>query len=196
MNPLLAMFGIQAAQGAVQGLLQRKEMLRQNEAIAKANLANINAAKETMLAVGIRKSFVRQQAQSAMDSARRAALSASGAATAEAAAAGVRGASIDAVQDDIARALGENIDQQRADAIVEEFNLNAEIKNIAINTRMNLTPLHRVPSATSTLLRAAVGAGVQTGAAYAGSRFQFGTNSTPPAATSNRVSSFKSSLNN
>lgn len=196
MSALLAMFGMQAAQGATQGLLQRKEMQRQNEAIAKANLANINAAQEAILAVGVRKSFVRQQAQSSMESARRAALGASSEATAEAAAAGVRGASVDAVQSDIDRALGENIDQQRADAIAEEFNLNAEIQNIAANTRMNLTPLHRVPSATSTLLRAGVGAGVQAGAAYAGSRFQFGTNSTPPAATSNRASSFKSSLNN
>lgn len=196
MSALLAMFGMQAAQGSVQGLLQRKEMQRQNEAIAKANLANINAAQETILAVDIRKSFVRQQAQSDMESARRAALAASGEATAEAAAAGVRGASIDAVQSDISRALGENIDQQRADAIAEEFNLNAEIQNIAANTRMNLTPLHRVPSVSSTLLRATVGAGVQAGATYTASRFQFGTNSTTPAATSNRVNSFKSSLNN
>lgn len=196
MSALLAMFGMQAAQGAAQGLLQRKEMLRQNEAIAKANLANINAAQETILAVGVQKSFIRQQAQSSMESARRAALGASGEATAEAAAAGVRGASIDAVQSDINRALGENIDQQRADAVQNEFNLNAEIQNIAAQTRMNLTPLHRIPSVTSTLLRGVVGAGVQAGASYAGSRFQFGTNSTTPTATSNRASSFKSSLNN
>lgn len=196
MNPLLAMFGMQAAQGAVQGLLQRKDMFEQNKAIAEANLANINAAKKSILNVQMQQNFARQQAAASIDSARRAALSAGGVFEAEAAAAGVRGASVDAVQMDIERELGENVDQQRADAVMTEFNLNAEISNIANSTRMNLTPLHKIPSVGSTLVRAAVGAGISTGAAYAASRFQFGSSSSAPGATANRMGSFKNSLKN
>lgn len=196
MNPLLLMFGAQAAGGAVTGLLERKDMYAQNKAIAEANIRAIRAANDTLMGVRAQQNFARQQAQASMDSARRAAMSASGTYTAEAAAAGVRGASVDAVQVDIDRALGENIDQQRADAVQTEFNLNAEIQNIAAQTRMNLTPLHKIPSVGTTLFRAALGAGVSTGAAYAASRFQFGSSASAPTATANRAGAFKSSLNN
>lgn len=196
MNPLVAMFGMQAAGGAVQGLLQRKDMFKQNKVIAKVNLANINAAKESILAVGMQQNFARQQAAASIDAARRAALSAGGVFENEAAAAGVRGASVDAVQVDIERELGENVDQQRADAVMTEFNLNAEISNIAANTRMNLTPVHKIPSVGSTLVRAAVGAGISTGATYAASRFQFGSNASAPGATANRASTVKNSFRN
>lgn len=196
MNPLLAMFGMQAAQGSVQGLVQRKDMYAQNKAIAQMNLANIDAAKESILNVQMQQNFARQQAAASIDAARRAALSSGGVFEAEAAAAGVRGASVDAVQMDIERALGENVDQQRADAVMTEFNLNAEIVNIAANTRMNLTPVHKIPSVSSTLARSVVGAGISTGAAYAASRFQFGSSSSAPGATANRASSVKNSLKN
>lgn len=196
MNPLLLMFGAQAAGGAVTGLLERKDMYAQNKAIAEANIRAIRAANDTLMGVRAQQNFARQQAQASMDSARRAAMSASGTYTAEAAAAGVRGASVDAVQVDIDRALGENIDQQRADAVQTEFNLNAEIQNIAAQTRMNLTPLHKIPSVGTTLLPAALGAGISTGAAYAASRFQFGSSASAPTATANRAGAFKSSLNN
>lgn len=174
MSALAGLFAVAAGGGILQGLMARKDMAKQNKAIARQNLAQTMQAQESMLAVELQKSFVKQQSAQTMHTARRVASQEAGGQTAMAAAAGVRGASVDAVQNDIQRELGEAIDSARADAVMQEFNLNQQIKQIATSTRLNLTPYHDIPSIGQTLVRGLLSGGIQAGSAYAASRFKFG----------------------
>lgn len=174
MSALAGLFAAAAGGSVLTGLMTRKDMAKQNEAIARQNLAQTMQAQESMLAVELQKSFVKQQSAQTMHTARRVASQEAGVQTAMAAAAGVRGASVDAVQNDIQRELGEAIDSARADAVMQEFNLNQQIKQIAASTSLNLTPYHDIPSIGQTLVRGLISGGIQTGSAYAASRFKFG----------------------
>lgn len=174
MNPMLLMFAAQSGQGILSGLQQRKDLIKQNKAIARQNMAQMAETQTAIKGVELQQALARAEAAGNMATARKVALAAGGEQAVAAAAAGVRGASVDAVQLDIQRELDEALSMERQNAIQTEFNLNQQISQMARQTTLNLQPLAKVPSIGSTITRGLVGGAVNTGSAYASSRFQYG----------------------
>ena len=174
MNPMLLMFGAQAGGNILQGLQQRRDLMKQNEEIAKARIAQIKDTKEAIRYLDVSRDANIREAASNMELARRTALQVSGEAAVSAAAAGVRGASVAAVQDDIQRELDDALWQHRQNAVMQEFNINQQVWQMGKQTIANLPQYNKVPSLGQTVMRGLVGAGVSTGQQYATARFQYG----------------------
>ena len=103
------MFALSAAQGVMGGLQQRKQTQAENKAKQIANTRNTLEAFQAVSSIEVMRGGVRQQTAKTMALAERRADEERSGTAAVASASGVKGASVDAVQDDIGRALGEAI---------------------------------------------------------------------------------------
>ena len=174
MSGLLDLFGVQAAQGMLSGLIDRQDAIKQNKLIAQQRIMQTQSAMRSMIDVQVSKDQNRQAAVTAESAARVAALSAAGTERAAAGASGVRGASVDAVQSDIQSQLGQAIDETKQSEIANEFNLNQQIVAIATQARSSLPAYNRIPSIGQTLIRGAIQGGMSAGSAYVSARFKYG----------------------
>lgn len=129
------MFWLLAAQGAVtaaQGLLQNRQQRAQNKAQNRANAAadliTATNTAQALSALSVQNAAVRTQAAEDINRAEVAAYAATGTASANAAAASVKGASVDAVVNDITRELAEARTTIEQNVEVEQYNLSNRIR--------------------------------------------------------------------
>jgi hypothetical protein len=171
---LAVSFGVSTAQNILAGQQQREATKAQNQATKAQNRINAVEAVRAIQGTRMQAAAVREQAAKDLSTAQRMANMATGQATAQAAAAGVRGATVDAVADDIAIELDRAQAEVQDSAIMQEFNLNERIRSIAAQTRMNLGRLTKVPSYGNILASAVAGGAMSAGSQYAQQYFKFG----------------------
>jgi len=178
---LAVSFGLSAGRNLLSGMQQRSQIEAQNEATKAQNRLNAMEAVRSIAGTRLQQAAVRQQTAKDLSTAQRMANMATGQATAQAAAAGVRGATVDAVADDIQIELDRAQAEVQDSAIMQEFNLNERIRSIAAQTKMNLGRLTEVPSYGSILFGAVAGGAMSAGSQYAQQYFKFGASATPGA---------------
>lgn len=171
---LAVSFGVSAGQNLLSGMAQRDQLKAQNEAQKRQNRQNAVEAARSIASTKIQQAAVRQQAAQDLSTAQRMAMTALGGSTAQAAAAGVRGASVDAMATDIDIELGRARGEIEQAAVTQEYNLNQRIRDIAVQTRLNFGQLSKVPSYRSMALQAVAGGAMSAGSQYAKSYFKFG----------------------
>lgn len=167
-------FGMSAAQGVLGGIQQRKQAQAQNALTKKQNRLNAMEAAHSIAGMRLQGAQARKQAASDMAVAGRMADSATGDAVASAAAAGVKGASIDAVAQDIDIELGRAKAEVQQSVINNTHNRNEQIRSLAVQTRLNLGTFQNVPSVGRVVAGAAVQGALTAGSQYASSFFKFG----------------------
>ncbi len=175
MWPMLAMFAVNAGSSLLQGSQQRKQIKAQNKALRQANIANTEEAMYSIGTIRVQQADMRMQAQRQQAEAVRAAGQAAGDARTLAAAAGVKGASVDAVQYDVEKSLDDALAEIQISAINSQFNLNQQIRQVARQTAANLHQYQKVPSTGDILRQSILSGAMAAGQAYAGQFFQFGS---------------------
>jgi len=181
MLPALAVaFGAQAAQGILAGAQRREEVKAQNKLTAQQNRTNATEAAYTIANVQIQQAAVRRQAAGDLNTAQRMAMIATGDSTAQAAAAGVKGASVDAVQQDVGIELDRATGEIQSSAITQEANLNDQIRSIAVQTRLNFGTFSEAPGWKGIIGQAAVSGAMSAGTSYAQNYFKFGASTAAP----------------
>lgn len=174
---LLATFAMSAGQSALQGAQQRRAAQAQNKEIERANRANTAEAFQAVSSLEVQRGFLRKQTAKDLFLAQRTATEAGSSVEAAAAAAGVKGASVDAVQNEIDQDLSEAQGEIEIAHVNNEFNLNQQIRELLTQTRLNLGQLQRVPSTASILGNAIVAGGLSAAGTYANQYFKFGSSS-------------------
>ena len=172
---LLAIGGLSAAQGIFGGLQQSQQIKAQNKLTMEANRRNVLEAFQGVSAIEVQRGQVRTQTAKNLQLAGRMADQARGSTRAAQAAAGVKGASVDATLDDIDREQAEVSVELQQQHIAQEFDLNNRIRELMIGTRASLGQLQKVPSIGSILLGGLVQGGLSAGSAYAAQAFSFGS---------------------
>ena len=176
MLPAMAMmFAAQAGGNLLQGLAQREQAKEQNKLIKRQNRVNTLETLHTVSLMELQAAQARQQAASDLSTAGRMARAATGDVVSQAAAAGVKGASVDAAVSDIDRELGEAEAGIERSVIDQTFNIQEQQRSVVAQTKNNLGRLAEIPSIGQVLTRSAVQAVVQTGQQYAQNYFQFGS---------------------
>lgn len=171
---LATSFGLNASKSLLGGLQNRSLQEAQNRHIRENNRLRLVEMSRAIGNTQVQAAAVRAQAATDLNTAGRMANTASGDATAQAAAAGVRGASVDAVQSDIQMELSRAIGEIETATIASTYNLNEQARNIAQSTLLNLGYLNKVASPAEMLGSAAVYGGLSTGSVYAEQYFKFG----------------------
>lgn len=172
---LLATFAMSAGQNALQGRQQQQAAIAQNKEISKANAANAAEAFQAVSSIEVQRGFLRKQTAKDLHLAVRAANESGSTVAAAAAAAGVRGASVDAVQQEIDQDLSEAQGEIEQAHINNEYNLNQSIRELLTQTRLNFGSLQNVPSTASILGNALVAGGLSAAGTYANQYFKFGS---------------------
>lgn len=172
---LLAIGGLSAAQGIFGGLQQRQQIKAQNKLTKEANRRNVLEAFQGVSAIEVQRGQVRTQTAKNLQLAGRMADEVRGSTRAAQAAAGVKGASVDATLDDIDREQAEVSVELQQQHITQEYDLNNRIRELMTGTRAGLGQLQKVPSIGSILLGGLVQGGLSAGSAYASQAFKFGS---------------------
>lgn len=178
--------GISLIGGALQGNEDRKAARRENEAKQAANLQNTLEIAQEIGSLNVQQGMLRRNAAAQRSTAQRVALLGSGSATASAASAGVRGASVDAVLQDINRELGWAHTELELEQEGQVYNLRNRIRQVTQSGIANLYGYNPVQSSGDVMRNAAVGAGLNFASQYANQYFQFGgtsTNTSPSLGT-------------
>lgn len=167
-------FGLGVAQKREEGQDNQRNQKRQNSNIKVNNLATV---RETALEVsGLLAGQVslRNQAADAYKNAARAGLVADATAGTSAAAAGVQGASIDAVQMDIEREVNTAQAEISQSLEVEQFNMSQRLRGLISARKAQFGQLNRVQSSHEIFNNAVVTSGLQVLGTYASNLVQFG----------------------
>lgn len=180
---LLATFAMSAGQNALQGRQQQQATIAQNNKIAKADKANVAEAFQAVSSLEVQRGFLRRQTAKDLSLAVRAANEQGSGAEAAAAAAGVKGASVDAVQQEIDQDLTEAQGEMELAHIQGEFNLNQSIRELLTQTRLNLGQLQKVSSNSTVLGNALVAGAFSAAGTYADQYFKFGSGTNNQATT-------------
>lgn len=172
---LLAIGGLSAAQGIFGGLQQRQQIKAQNKLTKEANRRNVLEAFQGVSAIEVQRGRIRTQTAKNLQLAGRMADEVRGSTRAAQAAAGVKGASVDATLDDIDREQAEVSVELQQQHTAQEYDLNNRIRELMTSTRAGLGQLQKVPSIGSILLGGLVQGGLSAGSAYASQAFSFGS---------------------
>lgn len=163
---LAAMFGLNTAQGYMNGLADRELIRAQNKMTREANRENTREVARTIGSIEVQKAFLRQEATRASTAAERSAEGVASSAAAQAAAAGVKGASVQAVRDNIENELFAAVDAIKSNALMQERNLNEQIISMSTQARLNLGKFQRVPKRSDVLKGAMLQSGTSTASTY------------------------------
>jgi hypothetical protein len=170
--------GIQAIGGVIiEGKAKNKQAAAENARVREANLLNAIETADSVSTLMGQQVVLRDKASTAHAAAIRQASLSKDSAEAQAAAAGVRGASADAVIQDIDRELGWATASIDSASEVEQFNMQTRLRSLISSSKANVIKGQPV-GGTSSLITAAIGQGLlQMGATYASNYFQFGASS-------------------
>lgn len=175
MLPALALsFGMSAAQSYFGGIQDQAMAKAKNRQIRAQNKTNAVEAAYSIANIRLQGAQARKQSASDLAMAARMAGTATGEATAASAAAGVKGASVDAAAQDIQVELDRARGEVQESAIMDAFNMNQQIRNLAVQTRLNFGTMQHVPSMGNIIARSAMNGAMSAGSQYAASYFKFG----------------------
>lgn len=179
-------FGLSAGKSLLGGLQNRALQKEENKSILETNRLKLVEMAHALGQTQVQHAAVRSQAATDLNTAGRMANTAGGDARAQAAAAGVRGASVDAVQNDIEMELSRAIGEIETAAIVQTYNLNEQARSIAQSTLHNLGYLNKVASPLQVLGSSLVDGALSAGSQYASAYFKFGGRAPNSAASPGR----------
>lgn len=175
LSALFAVAGASALQSLVGGTQQRKQIEAQNKEIARVNAINTLEAFQGVSAIEVQRGRVRQQTAKNLALVDRRAEEEASSTGAIAAAAGVKGASIDAVRMDIDRAEQEAQFELEQQHVTQEYDLNQRIRELMVSTKNSLGSMQKVPSTGSIIGGALLSGALSAGSQYASSFFKFGS---------------------
>ena len=171
---LLAMAALSVGGSLLKGKDEARAARARNVQVEKANLANAVNTAHSVSTLKAQATLFQDQAANARAAAERQALSGASGAEAQAASAGVRGASVDAVISDIDRELGwANANLERT-VDIEAFNMQTRLRSLISGAQANVYGYTPVQSTNSIMSDAVVQAGMEAGSTYANSYFKFG----------------------
>ena len=172
---LFAVAGMSGLQSVLGGLQTREQIAAQNAANAAANYRNTVEAFQGVSAIEVQRAQLRQQTAKTLDLAGRRAEEEASTTGAMAAAAGVKGASVDAVQDAIARERQDAEFEIASQYSSQDYNLNQQIRELVTGTRLNFAQMQKVPSIGSVISGGLTSGALSAGSMYASSYFKFGS---------------------
>lgn len=172
---LFAVAGASALQSLVGGMQQQKQIKAQNKEIARVNAINTLEAFQGVSAIEVQRGRLRQQTAKSLALVDRRAEEEASTTGAVAAAAGVKGASVDAVRRDIDRAEQEAQFELEQQHITQEYDLNQRIRELMVSTKNSLGSMQKVPSTGSIIGGALLSGALSAGSQYASSYFKFGS---------------------
>lgn len=175
LSALFAVAGASALQSLAGGMQQRKQIEAQNKEIARVNAINTLEAFQGVSAIEVQRGRVRQQTAKNLALVDRRAEEEASSTGAIAAAAGVKGASIDAVRMDIDRAEQEAQFELEQQHVTQEYDLNQRIRELMVSTKNSLGSMQKVPSTGSIIGGALLSGALSAGSQYASSFFKFGS---------------------
>ena len=175
LSSLFAVAGMSALQSTLGGLQTREQIAAQNAANAAANYRNTIEAFQGVSAIEVQRAQLRQQTAKTLDLAGRRAEEEASTTGAMAASAGVKGASVDAVQDAIARERQDAEFEIASQYSSQDYNLNQQIRELVTGTRLNFAQMQKVPSIGSVVAGGLTSGALSAGSMYASSYFKFGS---------------------
>lgn len=175
LSALFAVAGASALQSLIGGKQQQKQIKAQNKEIARVNAVNTLEAFQGVSAIEVQRGRLRQQTAKTLALVDRRAEEEAATTGAVAAAAGVKGASVDAVRMDIDRAEQEAKFEVEQQHITQEYDLNQRTRELMVSTRNSLGSMQKVPSTGSIIGGALLSGALSAGSQYASSFFKFGS---------------------
>lgn len=172
---LFAVAGASALQSLVGGMQQREQIKAQNKETARVNQINTLEAFQGVSAIEVQRGRLRQQTAKTLALVDRRAEEEAATTGAVAAAAGVKGASVDAVRMDIDRAEQEAKFEVEQQHVTQEYDLNQRIRELVVSTKNSLGSMQKVPSTGSIIGGALLSGALSAGSQYASSFFKFGS---------------------
>lgn len=193
LSALFAVAGASALQGLLGGMQDQKNIKARNAEIARVNHINTLEAFQGVSAIEVQRGRVRQQTAKNLALVDRRAEEEAATTGAISAAAGVKGASVDAVRSDIDRAEQEARFELEQQHITQEHDLNQRVRELMVSTKNNLGSMQKVPSTGNIIGGALLSGALSAGSAYASSFFQFGStgSTTAVGASGGRTKGFK-----
>lgn len=173
MIPMLAiMVGSQLMQGMMQDKANAKQALAQNKLILKQNKLNRIEADRTVLGLEAQRGALRQQTAKTLDLANRQAQASSGTVTAAAAASYIKGATVDAVLNDVETDYQAKKYEVEVDHVWKEWDIMNQGISTYSQVKLGQTPFIK----TSSNIGAHLANGVmQAASVYANQYFKFGS---------------------
>ena len=175
LTALFAAAGASTLQSLIGGTQQRKQIEAQNKEIARVNQINTLEAFQGVSAIEVQRGRVRQQTAKNLALVDRRAEEEASTTGAISAAAGVKGASVDAVRADIDRAEQEAQFEVEQQHVTQEYDLNQRIRELMVSTKNSLGSMQKVPSTGSIIGGALLSGALSAGSQYASSFFKFGS---------------------
>jgi len=171
---LIAQAALSIGGALLKGKQEGKDADAANAAKAKANLANAIDTADSIGTLQAQAGLFKSQAAAARTAAGRQALLGRGSAEAQAASAGVRGASVDAVLSDIDRELGWAEADLERNVDVEQFNMQTRLRSLISNAKANVYGYSPVAGNDTLLSGALMQRALTVGSNYANNYFKFG----------------------
>ena len=169
--PMLAAGAMSAGKTALDNKDKQDQAKRGNKAREKVDLRNLADAAQQVGSLGMLAGEYRRQATETRISAQREIGKAQGTAEAQAGAAGIKGASVDAVFDDLDREFGEAEVAIDRDLENKQYNLGEQLRSLQLSTANGLLgQINPKAGLQNPLLNGAL----TMGSMYANSYFQFG----------------------
>lgn len=169
--PMLAAGAMSAGKTALDNKDKQDQAKRENKAREKVDLRNLADAAQQVGSLGMLAGEYRRQATETRISAQREIGKARGTAEAQAGAAGIKGASVDAVFDDLDREFGEAEVAIDRDLENKQYNLGEQLRSLQLSTANGL--LGQINPKAG--LKNPLMEGLMTmGSMYADSYFKFG----------------------
>lgn len=168
--PLLAVGAMQLGQSLLNNRVATRQAAAENAARAAANRQTVLNTAQSIGAINVQAAELRTNAARQLHQAEVAALYATGTAVAQAAAAGVKGASVDAVTDDIDRELGEAQVTVAQNLETQQYNLQNRLREVIAGAAASMRG-EVTAQTTNPLLDVAFA----TGGAYLNQYMKFGS---------------------
>lgn len=173
----LALLGAQVGMSVLSGVMgnsqQAKQVKAQNKQIVKQNQANLLQAEATVLSMEAQRSMLRQQTAKHLELARTSARGSTGGIEASVGAAGIKGATVEAIKSDVERDLQAVEYETESRYVWSEYDINMNQQSVLSQSKLGMTPMQSYnPKSLGSMV--AEGA-MQAAGTYAGQYFQFGS---------------------
>jgi len=172
MWPLLAIAGFSGISNYMQGAAQNKQTKADNAAKAKANLSTMRETAQVLNSLAVQSHELLSQAATARATATRQALIGKSTAESQAAAAGVHGASVDAVQQDIERELNWYKSDLSHNVDIEAFNAETQVRSVVANAKARILTPNATTSNSSLFVNSLFTGALSAGSTYASAYFK------------------------
>lgn len=169
--PMLAAGAMSAGKTALDNKDKQDQAKRENKAREKVDLRNLADAAQQVGSLGMLAGEYRRQATETRISAQREIGKARGTAEAQAGAAGIKGASVDAVFDDLDREFGEAEVAIDRDLENKQYNLGEQLRSLQLSTANGLLGQINPKAGLKNPLMEGL---LTMGSMYADSYFKFG----------------------